>query len=277
MKILLLNNWQELYKPEQVKVYSLGVKNCEFVNEAFNKLHKQGCMTWTTQSTLFTYPCFVVWKTTLNKQKSCVVVDIQVLKCIIMLNTYSVFSQIDILTAVQEINYISTVNCASFFYQWRVKSQNCHKLTVSSHWGQKTFNVAVMSYRNSSAYVQRMINCILQLNCDFFRAYVNNIIIYTKLKSLNDHLEHLNKVFNALVKKGICLFSKKLFLDYLTVQLLDQCVNALELTTAEDKLAAIVNIEFSHTLFTLEKYLGMTDYLRQYIPYYTAIIKSLQK
>ena len=54
-------------------------------------------------------------------------------------------------------------------------------------------------------------------------------------------------------------------------------MNALELVTAEDKLTVIVNIEFPWTLSALEKYLSMTDYLRQYIPYYTTIIKPLQK
>ena len=134
-----------------------------------------------------------------------------------------------------------------------------------------------MRYRNSSAYVQRIIDWILQPHCGFFRAYVNNIIIYIKSSSINDHLIHLNKVFKLLTEKGIYLSSKKSFLSYLTVQLLNQCVDTLELATAEDKLVIIVNIEFSRTLSALEKYLEMTDYLRQYILYYTVIIKPLQK
>ena len=158
-----------------------------------------------------------------------------------------------------------------------MKSQNCHKLTVSSHWDQEMFNITVMSYRNSSVYVQRMIDCILWSHCDFFRVYINNIIIYTKMKSLDDHLIYLNKVFSSLAEKKIYPFSKKSFSNYLTVQLLNQCIDALKLITAEDKLTAIVNIEFLCTLFTLKKYLDMTDYLHQYIFYYTVIIRSLQK
>ena len=122
-----------------------------------------------------------------------------------------------------------------------------------------------------------MINRILQSHCSFFRAYVDNIIIYIKMKSLDEHLIHLNKVFSSLAEKRIWFFSKKSFLDYLTVQLLGQQVDVLELIIAEDKLITIVNIEFSCTLSTLEKYLGIISYLRQYILYYTVIIKSLQK
>ena len=103
------------------------------------------------------------------------------------------------------------------------------------------------------------------------------MIIYTKFCSLLNHIEYLDLVFKFLTEKGIYLSLKKSFFDYLTVQLLDQHVDALELTTTEDKLVIIVNIEFLCTLFTLEKYLGMTNYLHQYILYYTVIIKSLQK
>ena len=122
-----------------------------------------------------------------------------------------------------------------------------------------------------------MIDCILWSHCDFFRVYINDIIIYTKFYSLLNHIEHLDLVFKSLMKKGICLSLKKSFLDYLTVQLLNQCVNILELIITEDKLAVIVNIKFLCTLFTLKKYLDMTDYLCQYILYYAVIIKPLQK
>ena len=100
MKILLLNNWKELYKSEQVKVYSLGTKNWELIIKAFNKLYEQGCMIWTTQSILFIYPCFVIWKITSNEQKGWVIVNIWALNWITISDTYSVLSQADILTAV---------------------------------------------------------------------------------------------------------------------------------------------------------------------------------
>ena len=56
-----------------------------------------------------------------------------------MSDIYSVLSQAKILTAVHSFNYISTIDYSSFFYQWRVKSEICHKLTVFSHWGQEVF------------------------------------------------------------------------------------------------------------------------------------------
>ena len=276
MDISLLNNWKDLYKAGQSKIYSLGLKDHEVVNEAFNKLHDQGWMNWTSHSMPFIYPCFVVWKSTLTGCKRCVVVDIQALNWITMSDAYSVSSQADILAAVQGASYISTVDCSSFFYQWRVKSQNCHKLTVTSHCDQETFKVAVISYQNTPAYVQCMIDCLLQPHQSFSRVYIDNIVVFTRSPKLEEHLKHLNAVFQTLDKVRICLSLNKSFLDYPTVQLLGQQVNALGLATAEDKLTVITNLKFPQMLHQLETYLGMTGYLQQYVPHYAAIVKSLQ-
>lgn len=145
------------------------------------------------------------------------VVDIRALNQITMPDAYPVPSQADILAAVQGTTYISTVDCASFFYQWRVKLQDRHKLTVSSHRGQETFQVAVMGYRNLPAYVQRMIDRILCPHRDFSKAYVDDIVIYTKSKRLSNHIAHLDSVFKSLMEKRISLAPRKSFLGYPTV------------------------------------------------------------
>ena len=136
------------------------------------------------------------------------------------------------------------------------------------------FNIAVIGYCNSPAYIQQMINCLLWCQRPFTHTYVNDIMIF--LKTLIEHLCHLNDVFQVLTSMWICLLLRKLFLGYPSVQLLGQCVNALGLSTAEDKLKAILSLAFLQTLQQLETYLGMTGYLCQYILLYTAIIKPLQ-
>lgn len=209
-----------------------------------------------------------------GSRKGRVVVDIRALNKITMPDAYSVPSQADILAAIHGSKFITTVDCASFFYQRRVKPQHCHRLTVASHRGQETFKVAVMGYKNSSAYVQRMIDRILRKQRLYDRAYVNDIVIFSN--TFKEHLEHLRHVFNKLNQMGICLSPEKSYLAYPSVQLLGQRVNALGLATTDDKLKAITSLEFPRTLRQLETYLGLTGYLRQYIPHYAAIVKPLQ-
>ena len=132
-----------------------------------------------------------------------------------------------------------------------------------------------MGFRNSPAYVQRIINRILRPFRAFCRAYVDDIVIFST--SLEEHLYYLKLVFQALTDMNIHLAPRKAYLGYPSVHLLGQRVDTLGLATAKDKLAAIRNIEFPRTLAALKRYLRMTGYLKQYVPYYSAIIKPLQE
>ncbi len=193
---------------------------------------------------------------------------------ITMSDVYSVSSQANILTAVHDVNFIFTVDCSVFFYQWWMKRAHWHQLTVVLHQGQKTFKVTVMKYQNSFAYIQRMIDRILQRQRAYARAYINNIVIFSN--TLKEHLKHLHNVFITLKRMRICLSSEKSFLTYLSVQLLKQWVDVLELVTLKDKLVAIAGLCFSISLSQLEKYLDLTEYLQQYISKYATIVKPLQ-
>ena len=155
-----------------------------------------------------------------------------------------------------------------------MKQGHRHRLTVSSHRGQETFNVPVIRFRNSPAYVQRIIDQILRPFRHFCRAYIDNIVIFSS--TFDEHIQYLRQVFATLDKINIHLSPKKSFLGYLSVRLLSQRVDALGLATSSEKLATISNLAFPRTLSQLERYLGITGYLRQYIPHYAAIIKPLQ-
>ncbi len=120
-----------------------------------------------------------------------------------------------------------------------------------------------------------MIDRILQQQRPYIRIYVDDIVIFFNM--LEEHLKHLHNIFDILDKMKICLLSKKFYLVYLSVQLLSQWVDALNLVTLKDKLAAIFRIRFSLSLSQLEKYLDLIDYLWQYISHYTVIVKLLQQ
>ena len=95
--------------------------------------------------------------------------------------------------------------------------------------------------------------------------------------SFEEHLEYLHMVFQTLAQYNICLAPEKSFLGYPSVALLGQCVDAFGLATSADKLAAIARLAFPQTLRQLDHYLGLTGYLRQYVPYYAAVVRPLQQ
>lgn len=146
--------------------------------------------------------------------------------------------------------------------------------TVVTHRGQETFQVPIMGYINSVAYVQREINNILRSICDWARAYVDNIICRARL--LDNILSKLCIFFEIFVAYNISIKPTKTFLNYPDVGLLGQEVNTLGLTTAKEKLNAIRLPQYPLTVGALEYYLGLTGYLRSYIHYYAQLAELLQ-
>ena len=217
MEIPLVDGWEKIYKPGQARVYASGARDRELIDETFNKLQEQGRLEWTKQRTEFSFPCFVVWKNAPPgvKPKGRVVVDVRALNKITIPDAYPIPVQTDILADLAGCGYISTVDCASFFYQFGVKKPHRYRLTVASHRGQETFNCALMGYRNSPSHAQRCIDRILRGHRGYARAYIDDIVIFSKTHE--EHLKHLRAVFTELTDFNVCLSPKKSFLGYLLV------------------------------------------------------------
>ena len=273
MRISLKSNWKQRIF-DKTKIYSLNKKNKELVDEIFDKLHESNRLNWIDEFTSFSYSVFCVWKKVNEKKKDRSIVNIRNLNAITQSNVYSLSLQFDIISVVLDCQYITVLNCFVFFYQWRVHSDDSHKLTVITHREQKSFNVTVMNYKNSSTYVQRQINRFLRSYRLFVKTYVNDIVIHSSI--LQEHFAHLKLIFDMLNINNIFIKSKKTFIDYLTVHLLNQKIDFLELIIVEKKLKTISRLFFSITFQLFETYLEFTSWLRNYVSWYAEITKSLQ-
>lgn len=87
-------------------------------------------------------------------------------------------------------------------------------------------------------------------------------------KSLPDLFKKLHILFDIFLEYNISIKPSKSFFNYPDVELLDQKINSLGLTTLEEKFRAISLFNFSKTLGMLKYYLGLTGYLHNYIYYY---------
>lgn len=190
-------------------------------------------------------------------------------------DSYPMPLQSDITAAVSGCSYISVIDAQGYFHQWPVKRSDRNKLTVVSHRGQEEFSVAVMGFKNSPPYVQRQTDHILRPHRAYARAYMDDIVVFSK--TLTDHISHLRALFSLFNGLRICLSPAKSFLGYPSVSLLGQRVDGFGLTTSTKKLEAISSFQFPRSLRELESYVGLTGWLRNYIPYYAQIVDPLQK
>lgn len=92
--------------------------------------------------------------------------------------------------------------------------------TVVTDHGQETFQVPIMRYINSVAYMQYEIDNILQDVRVWARTYVDDIIYGAK--ALFDLFKKLCILFNIFLKFNVSIKLTKSFFNYLNVGLLGQ-------------------------------------------------------
>lgn len=273
MQVNLKDNWRD-YKLTP-KVYPLSVKDKAIVDAKFDSMHEQGKMEWSTQPTPFGFPVFVVWKALPDgTRKGRVVIDIRGLNQMVEKDAYPMPLQEDIIGLCQGCDFLSTADGTDFFHQFLVRTADRTKLTVISARGSEYLNVAPMGFIGSAAHCQRIMDRITYKIRQFMRAYIDDMIIASK--TFPEFLNHLGMLFETLRENGITIRPCKCFFGFPSLTLLGQYVDGLGIMTAPDKLKALTNIEFPSTLKDLEIWVGLTNWLRNYVPHYAKIIEPLQ-
>lgn len=281
MSVPLSSDWNSTTAPRIVqKVYPLGERDKIVVDEEFNKLHQQGKMQWATEPTPFGFPVFVVWRTINGPdgqpaRKHRVVTDIRGLNKLTTTDAHPIPAQSDIMAQLRGCGNISLMDGLAFFLQFVVAESDRHKFSFITHRGKEQLNVAAMGFKNSPAYVQRIMDEQLRLLREFCRVYIDDIVTFSK--SFASHLGHLRALFVKLVELQVTLSPNKTFLNYPSITLLGQKVDAFGLSTTEERIAAIKAIRFPRDLRALETYLGLANYQRDKVAWYAQRAESLQQ
>jgi hypothetical protein len=96
---------------------------------------------------------------------------------------------------------------------------------------------------------------ILRPYRQFARCYVDDIVIFFKI--YEEYIEYLNTIFELFNRIEITFKNFKIYFDYFSIIFLGQRVNELDMTCAENRIAAFKNLQFPQILKNLEKYLKM--------------------
>jgi len=150
--------------------------------------------------------------------------------------------------------FIALLDQIKSYYQRVLQPDSRPYTAVISHRGQELFNIALLGYKGSPAHQQKFMD-----------------------KFLEEHLEHLDKLFAKMELAKLALNPKKCWLGFQHIQLLGHIVDQFGIYTLEAKTAAIRGIVFPATLADLEYFLGLTDYYRQFVPFYSLRAAPLRK
>ncbi|KAM9945020.1 hypothetical protein ACTFIT_003270 [Dictyostelium discoideum] len=150
---------------------------------------------------------------------------------------------LDILKSTKNCKYFSVVDAKSGFHLLQVKEEHINFTAFSFKGKLYQFRREPFGMKNSPAYFNKWIQSIIEEFKDFARAYVDDIIIFSK--TLDDHITHVNTV------QGYCQF----LWSY--------------------KVEAIYNLPITTTVTEIRSFLGSCNYLRRFISNYSELTARL--
>ena len=118
-----------------------------------------------------------------------------------------------ILQSLTRSNWLTTLDALAGFTQLQMSKKAKEKTAFRTHQGLYQFKRMPCGYRNGPAIFQRVMqNVLASYSWIFTLVYIDDIVIYSK--TFEEHLEHLDKVFQAISKSGITLSPSKCHLVY---------------------------------------------------------------
>lgn len=146
------------------------------------------------------------------------------------------------------------------------------KTTCLTRYGAFEWLVMPFGLTNAPATFCTLMNKIFQPYLDeFVVVYLDDIVIFSK--TLEEHVEHLRKVFQLLrenelyIKKEKCSFAKE------EVHFLGHVISQIKMDEA--KVSAIREWEVPTSVTELRSFLGLVNYYRRFRKGYSAIAAPL--
>jgi len=215
-------------------------------------------------------PAFIVYR----NGKPHMVINYWKLNEVAISDEFPLPKQEDILQALSSSQWLSTLDALAGFTQMEIDKTEHEKLAFRTHRGLWQFVRMPFGYKNGPSIFQRVMqNILVPFLWIFALVYINDIVIFSL--TFEDHVNHLDQVFQVIQASGVTLAVTKCHFGYQSVLLLGQKVSRLGLSTHKKKVDAILQLEEPKNVHDLQVFLGMMVYFSSYIPFYSWIAGPL--
>jgi len=214
----------------------------------------------------YTIQVFVVYPANGNER---LVLDMCELNALVPHDGYLLPDQSWITESIGGKRWLATADITSAFYQRLLHPEDRYHAAVISHRGHEQFAVTMMGYK------RLMDKAFAGLTWRVVSVYVDDICIYAD--TFAEFLPACEEVFTILSNLGITLKAKKCFLGFHSLELLGYLGDRFGITTTASKSDALRNISFSVTLAQLEYFVGLVNWNRHLIPFFSQRMEPLQR
>lgn len=200
-----------------------------------------------------------------GKPRFCV--DYRKLNAMTVPDEFPLPRQSEILASLAGAQVLLSLDALSGFTQLEMDPEHKEKTAFRTHRGLFQFKRMPFGLRNGPSIFQRITQGILSPYLWIFcLVYIDDIVVYSK--SYEAHIDHLDKVLTLIEESGITLSPTKCHLFYGSILLLGHKVSRLGLSTHEEKVKAVLDLDRPTKVSELQTFLGMAVYFSAFIPYY---------
>jgi len=171
--------------------------------------------------------------------------------------------------------YFSKLDLKSGYHQFQIPKADQHKTAFVVSSGHYEFSVLPMGPTNGPPCFQKTMSNLLKSCRDFSRVYLDDIIIYSK--TFEQHLHHLQLVFQIFTTNKIVLSPSKCEIAVMTVEFLGHIVSENTLTPNNNAIQAILDLQEPRTLKEANKFLGGLAYYRKFVPQFAHTAAPIHK
>jgi hypothetical protein len=162
------------------------------------------------------------------------------------------------------------------YWQFPVKQSDRQHLTFEYGGNIYEYNVAPMGYVQSGFHVQKCMNKLFaRYLTKGILVYLDDIIVYGK--TWTEFLDLLRAAFTILRDANLSVKREKCVFGAPELKILGHVVSRDGIRSAVDRIDAVLAIPFPRNARELRRFLGMTNYMRDYIPHYSTLAKPLTR
>lgn len=180
----------------------------------------------------------------------------------------------DSLTSLTNAAWYSTLDLASGYWQVRVEEKDREKTAFTTPFGLYEWDRMPFGLCNAPATFQRLMQrCLGGQLSDSTLVYLDDIIVFST--DFTTHLQHLERVFEAMERYGLKLRPEKCQLLQKEVKFLGHCISGKGVAPDPEKVAAVQDWQPPTTVRQVRSFLGFVGYYRRFIKDFSKIAKPL--
>ena len=172
--------------------------------------------------------------------------------------------------------WFSSLDLVSGFWQVEMEEEDKEKTAFTCWKGLYEFNVMPFGLKNAPPTFQRLMNKVLDGYINkFVVVYIDDIMIYSK--TFEEHIEHLEKVFQRLVEANLMVKFKKCKFCLQNIEFLGHIVGRDGLQVDPKKVEKMKKLPAPKNLKEVRGIMGLLGYYRKFVPNFSKIAKPINQ